>query len=103
MNAEKFLLLHDEDNVLVCCRGVQAGERVMIDGHACTIHHAVALGHKVARHHISAGAGIIKYGVSVGSATQAITTGEHVHLHNMRSDYIAAHSRKQLKDLSQHK
>ena len=29
---------------------------------------------------------MIKYGARIGTATQDIVPGEHVHLHNMRSD-----------------
>jgi hypothetical protein len=31
---------------------------------------------------------VIKYGVPIGSAIVEIEAGEHVHLHNMKSDYI---------------
>ena len=47
----------------------------------------VRMGHKVALHAIEAGASIIKYGVPIGVATQAIAAGEWVHLHNCRSLY----------------
>ena len=29
----------------------------------------------------------MKYGAPIGSATAAIAAGEHVHVHNMKSDY----------------
>jgi hypothetical protein len=38
---------------------------------------------------IAAGERVIKVGVPIGTATQAIAPGEHVHSHNLRSDYIA--------------
>ena len=95
MNSGKFLLLHEADNVLICCRGVAAGEVIMVDGNAITMPQHVDMGHKVARTDLRRGERIIKYGVSIGSATAAIQRGEHVHLHNMKSDYIAAHVRKQ--------
>jgi hypothetical protein len=34
------------------------------------------------------GAKIIKYGVPIGSATCEIAAGDHVHTHNLRSDYL---------------
>ena len=34
-----------------------------------------------------AGDPVIKYGARIGTATQDIVPGEHVHLHNMRSDF----------------
>ena len=30
---------------------------------------------------------LLKYGARIGTATQDIVPGEHVHLHNMRSDF----------------
>jgi len=48
----------------------------------------LTLGHKLAARAIRAGEKILKYRVPIGSATQDIAAGEHVHLHNMKSDYI---------------
>ena len=50
--------------------------------------------HKIARKEILKGEKIIKYGVSIGSAVKDITFGEHVHMHNMKSDYISSHTRQ---------
>jgi altronate dehydratase small subunit len=47
----------------------------------------VAQGHKFALRPIKAGEAVIKYGTPIGSATQPIAPGEHVHLHNMRSNF----------------
>lgn len=46
---------------------------------------AIPLGHKLAIHEISVGDSIIKYGEVIGLATQAITTGQHVHVRNLES------------------
>ena len=43
-------------------------------------------GHKYARVDISAGSDIIKYGQSIGHATEDIKAGEHVHTHNMATN-----------------
>lgn len=48
----------------------------------------LGLGHKIASRDIAAGEKIVKYGAPIGSATTAIPAGEHVHLHNMKSDYL---------------
>ena len=34
----------------------------------------------------------MKYGVSIGSARTDIAAGEHVHVHNMQSDYTPTYS-----------
>jgi hypothetical protein len=48
----------------------------------------------VAARDIAAGEKIIKYGVPIGSATRDIGAGEHVHTHNVQSDYIPTYLRE---------
>ena len=62
------------------------------DGRVIDILEAVTLGQKVARSNILAGEKIIKYGVPIGSATSDIQIGEHVHVHNMKSDYTPTYA-----------
>lgn len=88
------ILLHPEDNVVVCRRAVLAGEHVVIEGEVDFVARAnVEVGHKIARQALPRGARVIKYGTSIGSTTAAVAAGEWVHLHNMKSDYIGAHTR----------
>ena len=88
------ILLHPDDNVVVCRRAVLAGERVIIEG---TVDFVTAqnidVGHKIARVALPSGAKVIKYGTPIGSTTAAVAAGDWVHLHNMKSDYISAHTR----------
>lgn len=42
-------------------------------------------GHKVARRDIEKGEKVMKYGFSIGIATERIPAGEHVHSHNLRT------------------
>ncbi|MEO1991115.1 MAG: UxaA family hydrolase [Pirellulales bacterium] len=83
--------LSPTDNVVVMTRSVSAGKMISVATGDVTIQTALNLGHKVACRSIAAGERIIKYGVAIGSATCAITPGEHVHLHNMKSDYLSTH------------
>jgi altronate dehydratase small subunit len=46
----------------------------------------IPFGHKFALTSIPEGGSIIKYGEVIGVATQKIESGEHVHIHNVRSD-----------------
>jgi len=89
-----LLLLHPRDNVLVVVRPVGAGEPVLIDGTLVSAAEAIEVGHKVARLDLMAGSKIVKYGAPIGSLKQAVKCGAHVHLHNMKSDYIPSHTRK---------
>ena len=45
----------------------------------------IALAHKAALRDIAAGEAIVKYGVPIGIATEFISRGGWVHLHNCRS------------------
>lgn len=88
-----LLLLHPEDNVLVARRSVASNERIAFDGHEIRIPSAIPLGHKVARYALAPGTPVVKYGAPIGSATRHVQPGEHVHLHNMKSDYMPTHTR----------
>jgi altronate dehydratase len=46
----------------------------------------IPFGHKVAIAPMAAGNPVVKYGEVIGFATAAIRPGEHVHVHNVRSD-----------------
>lgn len=93
MSGPAVILLHPDDNVVVCCRTIAAGEPVSLDGETVAAGGAVTLGHKLARRPIARGERIVKYGMPIGSATAPISRGEWIHMHNMKSDYIAAHGR----------
>jgi altronate dehydratase len=85
---DPFLLLHPDDNVLVCRRAAAAGETVTVDGVSLALPGAVPVGHKIARIALTRGDKVIKYGAPIGSMTAACARAEHIHLHNMQSDYI---------------
>lgn len=94
MTISPFILLHPDDNVLVCRARAEAGQTVVIDGEAVALPSAVDVGHKIARRALKAGDKILKYGAPIGSMIVAAARGEHVHMHNMKSDYIKSHTRE---------
>ena len=94
MNPLKLMLLHPDDNVLMCIAPVVAGERLAIEGAELLAAEDVGVGHKLARRPIAPGDRILKYGAPIGSATRFIAPGEWVHTHNMKSDYIPTHDRR---------
>ena len=47
----------------------------------------IGLGHKLARRPIAKGEQIVKYGALIGTAVTAIAEGDHVHIHNVQSNY----------------
>jgi hypothetical protein len=88
------ILLHPDDNVVVCCRSVAAGERILVEGSGDLVaRSSVEIGHKLARFALPRFAKVIKYGAGIGSMTESAEPGEWVHLHNMKSDYMSAHTR----------
>jgi hypothetical protein len=84
---DRLLLLDPRDNVLVVRSRIRAGERVIVEGEAVAVPVDLPLGHKVARAAIAAGDKVVKYGAPIGSATEAVAAGAHVHVHNVKSDY----------------
>lgn len=45
----------------------------------------IPLGHKIALKNVAVGEKVIEYGEVIGVATKDISTGEHVHIHNIKS------------------
>ena len=94
MTPASALLLHPDDNVLVCRARIAEGDEVLIDGRRVVSAAEIDIGHKIARRDLKAGDKIIKHGAPIGSAVADIRIGAHVHLHNIKSDYIATHTRE---------
>ena len=90
---KRLLLLNTSDNVLVTTTTILSGEKVQVEGNIVCFSADVGVGHKIARINIAKFAKIIKYGAPIGSSIEDIPLGEHVHTHNMKSDYIPSHTR----------
>ena len=88
----QLLRISDEDNVYVLLRSLNAGARLQLGEQMVVIETSLELGHKIAACNIAAGQKIVKYGAPIGSATCDIRAGEHVHLHNIKSDYIPTYT-----------
>ena len=83
----RLLLLRAEDNVLIATSRIRGEETVMLEGTPVVLSTDLPIGHKLARRAISAGEKVLKYGAPIGSATEDINAGAHVHVHNLKSDY----------------
>jgi altronate dehydratase small subunit len=79
------------DNVATALRDVEAGETVTVgvgdEERSVEMIDDVAFGHKLAIESIGAGETIVKYGKSIGNATEDIPAGTWVHVHNVESNY----------------
>ena len=81
-----------EDNVVVLVRSLDSGAKLEIEGCSFTLAGPLGLGHKLAARPIAKGERIYKYGAPIGSAVRDIAMGEHVHVHNMKSDYLPTYT-----------
>jgi len=84
------MMMHHMDNVAVCIRELSQGESLRIQRDdremKLAVKDSIPLGHKIALGDIAEGEPIIKYGEIIGKATRNITSGQHVHIHNV-TDY----------------
>jgi altronate hydrolase len=83
-----LIRLADHDNVAVATRNLARGVVVSVDGEELTTRDPIPFAHKIAIRAIAEGAQVFKYGVPIGRARAAIAPGEHVHVHNIKSDYV---------------
>lgn len=90
----QLLRLHEADNVLTVLSTLEPGDTLQIGQNVITVGRRLPLGHKIAARAIAAGEKICKYGVPIGSAVCAIAEGEHVHTHNIKSDYLPTFERE---------
>lgn len=90
----QVVLLHPDDNVLISVVSLSSGSVVAFDGREYRISQDLALGHKLARSDLPAGTKVVRYGAPIGSLYCDVKAGEWVHMHNLKSDYLASHSRK---------
>ncbi len=82
---DKLYLITEQDNVAVALSSIEKGETIVIKGEPVQVLHEIPTGHKVALSLIKKGEVIIKYGFSIGRATEDIQKGEHVHTHNVKT------------------
>ena len=82
---KEFIKIHSRDNVIIALRNFSEGETVVVNDKSITLLNPIEKGHKIAIADIEEGADILKYGYPIGKATAAIKTGEHVHVHNVKT------------------
>jgi len=84
----RVLVLSPEDNVCIACVYLKQGDTISIDGTAVTLAKDIPIGHKLARKPLKAGDKVFRWGAPIGSMVADASLGAHVHVHNMKSDYI---------------
>ncbi|MBE0546983.1 MAG: altronate dehydratase [Rubrivivax sp.] len=82
--------IHPADNVVIARRQLLGGTVIADEG--ITVAGLVPPGHKVATRAIAAGEPVRRYNQIIGTATQPIAAGQHVHTHNLAfSDFERTH------------
>ena len=89
-NISPVIRIHAADNVVIARRQLLGGTRLVSEG--LTVAGLVPPGHKIASRSIAAGEAVRRYDQIIGTATQAIAAGQHVHTHNLAfSDFARTH------------
>ncbi|WP_010459740.1 UxaA family hydrolase [Acidovorax radicis] len=73
--------IHPQDDVVIARQQLLGGTRIESEG--ITVSGLVPPGHKIAVRAIAAGAPVRRYNQIIGTATQPIAAGQHVHTHNL--------------------
>jgi altronate dehydratase small subunit len=85
------LLLDSHDTVAVAVAPLSAGAAVHVrrgtEVVRLVLETLIPFGHKIAVAPMEAGEPVVKYGEVIGFATSAIRPGQHVHVHNVKSDW----------------
>lgn len=85
----KAVIIDEKDNIATATVDLKAGEKVdmflMDEIISIDVTQNILFGHKFAIKDIPQGAEVLKYGESIGKATQYIQVGQHVHVHNVES------------------
>lgn len=84
-------VINEMDNVATAVvDALSKGDEVVTNGQLQDLrlkaNQDIAYGHKIAIKAIAKGDTVYKYGLSIGSATQDIKVGDHVHVHNVESN-----------------
>ncbi|MBR1401100.1 MAG: UxaA family hydrolase [Prevotella sp.] len=84
---KNYILLKETDNVAVLLKDLHKGDVIEVNGRQIALLCDIRFEHKVAIRDIAEGENVLKYGLPIGHATQPIRCGEHVHEHNLASNY----------------
>ena len=87
--ADKSIVMKEKDNIATALQEIKKNSRIKVKigdrAQEITINQDIPFGHKFAITDIKKGEEIIKYGESIGEASQEISCGDYVHVHNLDS------------------
>lgn len=85
--SRSWIRLNDSDNCVVALNTIHADELISVGPSTIQVTKSIPAGHKVALAPIPKGHEVIKYGWSIGVASQDIRPGEHIHDHNLKCEH----------------
>jgi len=83
------LRIHADDNVCVALQPLNAGTEISCGDLRVVVLEDCRLGAKLALRPLRKGDLVLKYGEPIGTLTQNVAPGGHIHSHNLRSNYIS--------------
>ena len=85
-------MLNSKDNVATALKQINENEQVTVVSSSKEVisrlqaKQEIPFGHKISLTEIKKGEPVIKFGERIGTASQNISVGEYVHVHNVESD-----------------
>lgn len=88
MSQYNSVLIDSNDNVITTLQKIEAGQQLNAIGlnEFIITKQDIPKGHKVSIRDINKGEKVFKYGEHIGTAVSNISIGEHVHIHNIKSN-----------------
>lgn len=86
MNESTFTKINPADNVVVCLKPMQKGDKIEIDGKTIRVDQDTPAGHKVLLEDIQQGTDVIKYGYPIGHAIEDLKAGQWVNENNLKTN-----------------
>ncbi|MDD2454344.1 MAG: UxaA family hydrolase [Synergistaceae bacterium] len=85
MASRDALKISEKDSVAVALRPLKKGDSVALGSSVLRLVDDIPMYHKFALADIRRGEKVIKYGESIGEASENISAGGYVHIHNVKS------------------
>jgi altronate dehydratase small subunit len=89
---KRAIMMNRDDTVATALENLEADDAVRIVSASqevveeITVRQAIPFGHKLALRPVAQGEAVSKYGEVIGKASQDITPGDYVHVHNVKSN-----------------
>lgn len=87
---KNIIKINERDNVVVALKDLKRDEVITVNSIEIKLKEEIKRGHKVAINDINEKDNVIKYGFPIGHAIKNISAGEHVHVHNTKTNLEGA-------------